>query len=46
MNLWTGIAIGAIALTVYGLSKLVKAGDEIVTEVKWKFHSNRPHFCA
>jgi hypothetical protein len=39
MNLWTGIAIGAIALTVYGLSKLVKAGDEIVTEVKGRIHS-------
>lgn len=39
MNVWTGIAIGAIALTVYGLSKLVKAGNEIVTEVKGRIHS-------
>ena len=26
MNLWTGIAVGAIAITVYGLSKLAKTG--------------------
>jgi hypothetical protein len=39
MNLWTGIAVGAIAITVYGLSKLVKTGNDIVTEVKGRIHS-------
>jgi hypothetical protein len=39
MNVWTGIAVGAIAIAVYGLSKLAKAGDEIVTEVKGRIHS-------
>lgn len=39
MNLWTGIAVGAIALTVYGLSKLAKTGNDIVTEVKGRIHS-------
>lgn len=39
MNLWTGIAAGAIVLTVYGLSKLKKTGDDIVTEVKGRIHS-------
>lgn len=39
MNLWTGIAVGAIALTVFGLSKLAKTGNDIVTEVKGRIHS-------
>jgi len=39
MNLWTGIAVGAIAITVYGLSKLAKTGNDIVTEVKGRIHS-------
>ncbi len=39
MNVWTGIAVGAIAIVVFGLSKLAKAGDEIVTEVKGRIHS-------
>ncbi len=39
MNLWTGIAVGAIALTVIGLSKLAKTGNNIVTEVKGRIHS-------
>ncbi|MBK6834043.1 MAG: hypothetical protein IPG89_07135 [Bacteroidetes bacterium] len=37
--MWTGIAVGAIAIVVFGLSKLAKAGDEIVTEVKGRIHS-------
>lgn len=39
MNLWTGIAIGAVALTVFGLSKLAKTGNNIVTEIKGRIHS-------
>ena len=39
MNMWTGIAVGAIAIAVYGLSKLAKTGNDIVTEVKGRIHS-------
>lgn len=39
MNLWTGIAVGAIAAVVYGLSRLAKTGNDIVTEVKGRVHS-------
>lgn len=39
MNLWAGIAVGAIAVAVYGLSKLNRAGNEIVTEVKGRIHN-------
>ncbi len=39
MNLWTGIAIGAVALAVIGLSKLAKIGNDLVTEIKGRVHS-------
>ena len=39
MNLWTGIIIGAIALGVYGMSKLKNASGQLVTEVKGRIHS-------
>lgn len=39
MNLWTGIGIGAVALVVYGLSRLNKASEQMVVEVKGRIHS-------
>lgn len=38
MKWWAGIALGAIALTVYGLSKLARAGYNLVTEIKGRIH--------
>ncbi len=39
MNVWTGIIIGAVVLTAYGLSKLAKVGNNLVTEIKGRIHS-------
>lgn len=39
MNVWAGIILGAIALSVYGLSKLSHASGQIVTEVKARIFS-------
>ncbi len=39
MNIWTGIILGAVALGVYGFSRLSHAGNKIVTEVKGRIHS-------
>lgn len=39
MNIWTGIVLGVIGLSVWGLSKLSYAGGEIVTEVKARIFS-------
>jgi len=39
MNIWAGIIIGAVALGVYGFSKLSHAGNNLVTEVKGRIHS-------
>jgi hypothetical protein len=39
MNIWAGIIIGAVALGVYGFSKLGHAGNNLVTEVTGRIHS-------
>lgn len=39
MNVWTGIAIGAVALAIFGLGKLAKTGANLVTEIKGRIHS-------
>lgn len=39
MNVWTGIAIGAVALAIFGLGKLAKTGASLVTEIKGRIHS-------
>lgn len=39
MNLWAGIGIGVLALSVWSLAKLGKASGQIVTEVTGRIHS-------
>jgi len=39
MNIWTGIILGVVALGVYGLSKLSRTSNELITEVKGRIHS-------
>jgi Late embryogenesis abundant protein len=39
MNLWTGVAFSAVAIVIYGLSKLAKVGNEMVIELKGRIHS-------
>ena len=39
MNIWAGIILGAVALGIYGFSKISHAGNKLVTEVKGRIFS-------
>lgn len=39
MNIWVGLILGTAALGVYTLTRLGKASNELVTEVKARVHS-------
>ena len=39
MNIWTGLIIGTVGFAIWGLSKLAKVGNNIVTEIKARIFS-------
>lgn len=39
MNVWTGIAIGAVALAVVGITRLGRAGANLSAEMSGRLHS-------
>jgi hypothetical protein len=39
MSIWTGVIIGTVGLAIWSLSKLSKAGNNIVTEIKGRIFS-------
>lgn len=38
MNIWTGIVLGVIGLSVWGLSKLSRAAGELETQIKGRIY--------